>query len=94
MKRQIYGMDPEERWQEQIEDYCAIHYPSPKPFADWCPLFREDFGFVYEQLKKADEERRAVAKASDDLRGVMDENEKALNDSGAGNPTGSCSRQH
>ena len=52
----------------------AIHYPDPAPFADWCPLFREDFGFVYEQLKKADEQRRAVAQASDDLRGVMDEN--------------------
>ena len=24
MKRQMYGVEPEERWQEQIEDYCAI----------------------------------------------------------------------
>jgi hypothetical protein len=24
MKRQMYGIEPEERWQEQIEDYCAI----------------------------------------------------------------------
>ena len=29
---------------------------------------------MYDALKKADEQRRAVAKASDDLRGVMDEN--------------------
>ena len=52
----------------------AIHYPDPAPFDDWCPLFREDFGFVYDALKKSEEQRRAVAKASDDLRGVMDEN--------------------
>ena len=67
----MYGVAPEERWQEQIEDYCAIHYPDPLPFADWCPLFREDFGFVYDALKKSDEQRRAVAKASDDLRGLV-----------------------
>ena len=46
MKRQMYGVDPEERWQEQIEDYCAIHYPDPL-LSEWksksgSPRYRRD----------------------------------------------------